>query len=58
VSGVEVDGVATVVAPDGTVLVHEGEQSEIEFGGAQTGARFSVCNVGEDPHQVDRSAAG
>ncbi|MGK2851063.1 MAG: hypothetical protein ACSLFN_09165 [Candidatus Limnocylindrales bacterium] len=52
----EIDGVAEVVMPDGSLIVREGEESVLELGGGYLGAGdvFSACLT--TPHRLDPDA--
>lgn len=56
ISAREIDGVAEVVMPDGSLIVREGEESVIGLGGGFLGAGdiFSVCLT--TPHRLDPRA--
>lgn len=56
ISAREIDGVAEVVMPDGTLIVREGEESVVALGGGFLGAGdvFSVCLT--TPHTMDPAA--
>ncbi len=53
ISAREIDGVAEVVLPDGTIVVREGEQSRVALGGGFTGDddAFFVCLTYPHPLQ-------
>lgn len=56
ISAREIDGVAEVVMPDGSLIVREGEESVMALGGGNLGAGdvFSVCLT--TPHRLDPGA--
>lgn len=56
ISAREIDGVAEVVMPDGSLIVREGEESVMPLGGGFLGAGdvFSVCLT--TPHRQDPGA--
>lgn len=56
ISAREIDGVAEVVMPDGSLIVREGEESVMALGGGFLGAGdvFSVCLT--TPHRLDPTA--
>lgn len=57
ISAREIDGVAEVVMPDGSLIVREGEESVMALGGGGIGAGnvFGVCLTA--PHRLDPGAA-
>lgn len=56
VSAREIDGVAEVVMPDGSLVVREGEQTVMALGGGSSGQGdvFGVCIT--SPHRLDPGA--
>lgn len=56
ISAREIDGVAEVVMPDGSLIVREGEESVMVLGGGNLGAGnvFGVCLTA--PHRLDPGA--
>lgn len=56
ISAREIDGVAEVVMPDGSLIVREGEESVMALGGGFLGAGdvFGVCLTA--PHRLDPGA--
>lgn len=56
ISAREIDGVAEVVMPDGSLIVREGEESVMALGGGGLGAGnvFGVCLTA--PHRLDPGA--